>query len=229
MQALSEITASDIMDRAPAHLRGLTFEKPAPQKQPEIVTLNQLDTSQPKVAQAVEYARKWQARRADSPEASYLLASKGKGVGKTHILKSILWSQQIIPLGVNGIIAPANRFYMADDLIGLAFGRQGANVRSLIPSTDNFVCIDDIGTESKPEFCAKDSWPRERQVTWFKVVNHCYENRIGIIATTNLKIGPDFEEWIGSRAFSRLMEMAPKGYMRDLTGVPDWRKMASGR
>lgn len=220
---------SEVLERRMPELRGLEFEPSKPPKQPEMVNLFDLDTSHPKVSQAVEWARKWQVRSKDHPDASYILASTEKGVGKTHILKSILWSEQIIPVGIEGLPSPANHFYMADDLINRLFGKERARVGSLIPSKDSFVCVDDIGTESKPEFVAKDSWPRERQVAWFKVVNHCYENQIGIIATTNLKIGPELEEWIGSRAFSRLMEMAPKGFMRDLSGVADWRKKASGR
>lgn len=224
MQQISEI----LQHRMPV-LRGLEFEPPKPIKQSEIFTLIDLDTSDKRVSDAVQWARKWQERHREHSEASYVLSSQGKGVGKTHILKAILWSKRIVPVGIDGVPSPANQFYMADDLINRLFGKEKAQARSLIPIKDSFVCIDDVGTESKPEYVGKDSWPRERQVAWFKVVNHCYENKIGLILTTNLKIGPELEDWIGSRSFSRLMEMAPKGFMRDLSGVADWRKKASGR
>ncbi len=34
---------------------------------------------------------------------------------------------------------------------------------------------------------------------------------------------------LGDRCWNRLLEMAPKGFMRDLSQVPSWRVTASGR
>lgn len=224
-------TIDAVLTRPTPQLRGITAQPPKPAKQQRISTLAQLDTSNPKIAQAVEYARKWQARRAGNPEASYILASKDKGVGKTHILKSILWSEYDMPERFNDHIKiPANDFFMANDITRLIQGQEfGQTVADVIPKSRSFVCIDDIGTEQPFKFVGKEQQAHTRHSVWFSIVNHCYEHRIGIIATTNLQIGPELEEWVGSRAFDRLMEMAPKGFMRDLTGVPSWRKATSGR
>jgi DNA replication protein DnaC len=68
----------------------------------------------------------------------------------------------------------------------------------------------------------------EIQNRYFKVIDYCYTYQISIVMTSNLSADA-LRRHIGERSWSRLQKMAPKGFMRDLSGVPDYRLREGGR
>jgi hypothetical protein len=159
----------------------------------------------------------------------------GKGVGKTHIALSIWWSSlytAAFPTRPGQPVkqlpaTPVNCFYMAADLIDRLHNKE--LISSLIPPhKTEFVIIDDVGMEKKLEFVSGPSQEHQMRILWFEIVNHCYKKKIGIVMTSNKSL-PELRDYVGEQAWSRLIHMAPQGFIRDLTGVPDYRQILGGR
>lgn len=225
MQHITELTRT----RPTPPLRGLTVEQPPAPKSPERVTLAQLEPRNETLTAAIDAARAWSRRLTDHPEASLILSSQSKGVGKTHIAKSCWWSQYFTAKGYE---CPSNPFFMADQLSQMLHGAdvQRAALRSMIaPGRHRFVVIDDLGIEQNLQYVSGENQTRSRQSIWYNVINHCYESKIGLVITTNLEITKQLPAWVGDAAFDRLMEMAPAGFMIDLSSVSSYRREKSGR
>lgn len=215
-------------------------EPPVTTRTLEKVSLSALDTSHPQVATAVQAAYDWQKRRrADHLDASLVLAGP-YGTGKTHIARAILWTTIDGPEGHPDAWVPAGKFFMANDLLLLmaahqdrATGMVSAPRPSTLVGSAPLVVIDDIGGEQSLPYISKDEQAMEISARYFRFVNYCYTSMVGIIATTNLSISggnrSDFAQHIGGRAFDRLSQMAPAGFMVGLHGVPSWRVKSSGR
>lgn len=207
-------------------------------KIPRRRTLAELDTSvHPRMKRAVDMARSWQRRRREQPNASLVLVAAGVtgpdgkpdllrtgyGCGKTHIALACLWS--VCYMLDDEPVAPAGKFFLAEQLV--------ANLAADTPPAAELgnapiVVIDDVGAEGTIPYVAKESQDHERHARYFKAVNHCYERGVSVIITGNLRMD-DLAYHIGGRAWSRLLQMAPRGYMLDMTGVPDWRRREGGR
>lgn len=218
------------------------------------VTLSQLDTSHPVVAQAVAIAHNWLRRKeSGAAHASIVLVATqvqengrpsltmtGYGCGKTHIAKSIYWASCRMIDGEP--VAPLGVFYMANDLILSLSEKENDGMFQLCSTTSEYdsttgemvevhphvLVIDDVGTEKQIPYITADNQQRERQLRYFEAINYCYERGISVVITGNMRLH-DMESHIGGRAWSRLMEMAPAGFMLDMTNVPDWRRKNSGR
>jgi DNA replication protein DnaC len=201
------------------------------------------------VAQAVQAARNWQALRRRQinrertspgvrPFASLILAAPNYGCGKTHIALAAFWSVALYDCGVP--VAPAGRSFMASALIqslegdtsaASQIGRRWSDLDGTQYGTP-LVLIDDVGTEGTLEYVAERRQEAEMHTRYFKVIDYCYQNGIGVLMTSNLPLvgnGRTLEAHVGGRAWSRLMEMAPAGLMVDMSGVPDYRKKSGGR
>lgn len=210
--------------------------EPKPYAPPERATLHQLDTTvHPMIAVAVQAARKWQVRRREVANASLVLVAAavegdinrtGYGCGKTHIARSILWSICLWDGDVP--VAPVGKFHTAADLLELSDGTD-ADIGALLGSAPILV-IDDVGSEGHLQYITQkgDSQSIEKQTRYFRIIDYCYRKGIAVIVTSNLSF-PALSTHMGGRCWSRLMEMAPTGYMLDLTGVPDYRRKTSGR
>lgn len=196
-------------------------------------TLHELDTTHQTIRDAIHMARMWadRKRRGDS-EASIVLVGP-VGTGKTHIARSVLWS--ICLATEDGQpIAPAGKFFLASDLLlkfsptstswgGVEMPR-AADIIGQVP----IVVIDDIGAEGTIPYITVDNQEQERQARYFRAIDYCYTWRISLVITSNLSIG-QLQKHLGRRCWDRLSEMAPRGFMFDLTGVPSWRQKQSGR
>lgn len=90
------------------------------------------------------------------------------------------------------------------------------------------IVIDDVGAEQTLPFVGKDDQEAEKQARYFRVIDYCYGRGISVIMTSNLK-PPQLAELLGGRCWDRLSEMAPRGFVIDLSGVPSWRRAQSGR
>ena len=217
-------------------------EPPVTTRTLEKVSLDTLDTSHPQVATAVQAARDWQKRRrSDHLDASLVLAGS-YGTGKTHIARAILWTTVDGPEGHPDAWVPAGKFFMANDLLLLmaahqdrATGMVSAPRPSTLVGSAPLVVIDDIGGQQAIPFIKQDEVSQESEIhaRYFRFIDYCYTSMVGIIATTNLSIAggnrSDFAQHIGGRAFDRLSQMAPAGFMVGLHGVPSWRVKSSGR
>lgn len=203
--------------------------------------LNELDTTwHPAVKTAVSAARKWQIRRrvqvANNRRAyaSLVLVAKGVtgdinctgyGCGKTHIARSCLWSIAYLMDGEP--IAPVGKMFLAEEIINRLDGEtQASNELSDAP----IIVIDDVGAEGLIPFVRQDEHIQagERHARYFKLLDYCYNAGISVIITGNLTLDA-LATHVGGRAWSRLLEMAPAGFMIDMTGVPDYRRRQSGR
>jgi DNA replication protein DnaC len=188
------------------------------------VTLDDLDLNSQGIKTAVETARRWAERKPTNQDAS-IVFSGPVGTGKTHIAKAILWS--IYNHLEDGTpVAPVGRFYVANDLIQAL--EPDTRVATLIPFDCPIFVIDDVGSEQNIAYVSNDFQAREIQNRYFKIIDYCYTWQVSTIITTNLKI-MELADRIGGRCFSRLQQMAPAGFMVDMAGVPDYRRVSSGR
>lgn len=210
-------------------------------KTPTRVRIGDLKTNHNlRVADAVHAAHEWKARYKDGYMDASLVLSGPYGTGKTHIAKSILWSIVDVPDGHSDAAVPAGKFYLANDLLLLLAPMQNKTTGvvdaprpSSIIGTAPIVVIDDIGGQQVFQYISKDDQEHERHARYFRFIDYCYTAMVCVIITTNLSIeglqDSQFARHIGGRAFDRLSEMAPKGFMIGLDGVPSWRQKVGGR
>ena len=216
-------------------------------KLPKRRKLSDLDASwHPKVASAIEAAREWQARRNRQGEqgkpqnASLVLIASGirtedgfvdpsctgYGCGKTHIALACMWAESYTDESGTPV-APAGKFFEAARLItNLSPGESPAWEIGAAP----IIVIDEVGDEGFIPFVKQDadSQAFERQARYRSVIDYCYRNGVSVVMTSNLT-ATQLAKHIGGRAWDRLAEMAPLGFIVDMTGVPSWRMKESGR
>ena len=217
--------------------------QPAPpvnMKVPKQATLAELDTSNELVAFAVQQARAWAKRKRGGYLDASMILSGPYGTGKTHIAKAILWSMRDTPDEYPNAAVPAGRFYLANDLLlrlsptrDKATGVLNMPRPSALIGTAPIVVIDDVGGQQIIPYVAKEDQEYERHARYFLFVDKCYSEQVSLIITTNLSIvelqDSQFAKHIGGRAFDRLQEMAPVGFMVGLDDVPSWRQKVGGR
>jgi len=216
-------------------------QPPVKTRTPQRVSLGTLDTSHPLVANAVQRARDWQARQRNGYLDASLILSGDYGTGKTHIARAVLWSITDGPEGQPGAAVPAGRFYLANDLLLLmaaihdkATGMVSAPRPATLIGSAPLVVIDDVGgQQSLPYIGNKDAQEIEINARYFRFIDYCYTEMVAVIITTNLSLTggkqSDFATHIGGRAYDRLSEMAPAGFIVGLDGVPSWREREGGR
>ena len=187
--------------------------------------IDELDTSDKRVAYAVKQARAWAERKRNGYMDASMIFSGPFGTGKTHIAKSILWSIVDEVPGHPMSAVPAGKFYLANDLLlrmgavqDKATGIVSPVRTSSLVGTAPIVVIDDVGGQQIIPFVAGPDQDNERHARYFRFVDYCYTDMVSLIITTNLSLGgfekSPFAQHIGGRAFDRLAEMAPKGFMR---------------
>lgn len=218
-------------------------------------TLNSLRETHPDLAIAVATVRRWgqavNAARAamndvaDETQARgpSLILSGPNGTGKTHIARAIQWSMVDAAIDDDGhaigdMVAPSCRWYSAADLLGRLgndsdsdgysySGRPGQMVNNA-----PFVIVDDVAAELTIPFVAYPAQELERQMRYHLFFDWCVSNNVPVVLTTNLAAaGPDSDlaRHVGPRAWSRLMQMVPRGFIVSLWNVPDYRMIAGGR
>lgn len=96
------------------------------------------------------------------------------------------------------------------------------------PATTKVVVIDDVGREGELRFSKRDETQLlEKQARYYRVINHCYDlfqqgYGISLIVTSNLRLKA-LAEFLGGASWTRLLQMAPNGCVRDMTGVRNYR------
>ena len=205
------------------------------------VRINDLDTTHhQQVATAVQAARDWKTRMIGGDLDASLVLSGPYGTGKTHIAKSILWSTVYTVEGKPDVVVPVGRFFIANELLTRLAPSQDKITNALeMPRPSSLVgnapmvIIDDVGGQQIIPYVSRDDQDGERHARYFRFIDYCYTAMVSVIITTNLSIegleDSQFARHIGGRAFDRLSEMAPVGFMVGLDGVPSWRQKQGGR
>lgn len=236
MQNISEILTKEWIEVQD----GDATQEPKPLKRPGRARIADLDTSHPAMASAVKAAYDWAERKRQGYEDASLVLSGPYGTGKTHIARAILWSIILEPEGHPEAAVPAGRFFLANDLLmrmtptkeketGMIMTPRASDLVGNAP----IVVIDDVGGQQILPYVAAADQDDERSARYFRFIDHCYVTQVSVIITTNLSMGggfrSEFAEHIGGRAWDRLNEMAPAGFMVGLDGVPSWRVKKGGR
>jgi DNA replication protein DnaC len=197
------------------------------------VKLSELDVSHTLVKGAVDMCKRWAKRMRRGETGASMVLVGPYGTGKTHIARAVLWS---ICLTIEGgvPVSPAGKFFHATDLMQKLnptrtdWGGFDIPLPSTFIGTAPIVVIDDVGSEQTIPFIKAEDQTTERQARYFRVIDYCYTFNIAVVITSNLSIR-QLEKHLGGRAWDRLCQMAPTGFMFDLSGVPSWRQKESGR
>lgn len=197
------------------------------------VTLAQLDQSHPLIKAAVAMCYRWRDEKQNGRDYASVVLTGPYGSGKTHIALALLWSI-VLELDNGQAVAPVGKFFKATDLLMKMNPTRSDWGGYDVPRPADFigqvpiVVIDDIGTEQRLPFITGNDQAGEIQARYYRVIDYCYMHNISIVATCNTSLS-QLETIVGGRAWDRLCQMAPKGFMMDLTGVPSWRRLQSGR
>lgn len=218
-------------------------------------TLNSLQITHPDLTEVISKVRQWgaafnAARRAMNDIADEtparppsLILSGPNGTGKTHIARAIQWSMVDAATDEEGrpiddLVGPSCRWYTAADLLGrLGSGADSdgytySSQPGQMVGSAPFVIIDDVAAELTIPYVAYPAQENERQIRYHLFFDWCVSNRAAVILTTNLTAaGTDsgLARHVGERAWSRLMQLVPRGFIVSLWNVPDYRLIASGR
>ena len=205
----------------------------APTRTVQRATLGELDTRHATVKAAVDMVHRWADIKRDNHQDASVVLCGPVGTGKTHIARAILWSISLAT-EEGQPVAPAGKFFYANDLLlkfspaSTAWGGAEMPRAGDIIGQAPIVVIDDIGAEGAIPFVKAEEQDQERQARYFRAIEYCYTWKISLVVTSNLSIS-QLQQHLGPRCWDRLGQMAPKGFMFDLTGVPSWRQKASGR
>lgn len=119
------------------------------------------------------------------------------------------------------------RFFEARELMAL-FDQSDYEPGRMAMNFGNLLVIDDVGREGSLRWEKRDvdSQDAERQNRYYNIINTCYQRDVGVVITSNLS-SRQLAATVGGAAWSRLLQMAPKKYRINMTGIPDMRPMLS--
>ena len=215
--------------------RAFDDQPPARGRQIERRTLAELDQTNPNVRAAVEMCHRWAERKRQGHMDASMVLCGPVGTGKTHIAKAILWSMAYT-LEDGTAVGYAGKFFTAADLMSINSPTRSDFGTTETPRPASYIgnapilVIDDIGSEGIIPYVRTDDDTQAAEIAarYFRVIDYCYSWNVSLVITSNLSI-PQLATRLGPRNWDRLGQMAPAGFMIDLTGVPSWRQKESGR
>jgi DNA replication protein DnaC len=209
--------------------------------------LTDLTTGHMQADQAARYnaliakIRKWKEETVHNPGLSFLLSSQQVGTGKTHIAKainasfcSVVGEMEYIGEEPQFSLEYSSKMYTARELIQLLGGDETMGLWDIVPKHIKCLVIDDLGREGYLNYVKADQQLEEKQTRYFHLINHLYETRrngrfpVSLFITTNLT-AQEVQALLGDATWSRLLEMCPLGYIVQLAGIDDYRRVKSGR
>lgn len=216
----------------------------------EAIRYDHLDeTEAAKLQAAVEVARRFSRSLRDNPGVSMLLiASKpttdnghvlasdctGYGCGKTMIAQIVHYTNsqiQYSPAAPGDLyIRPRGQYLEARQAMAL-FDKYDFDLRAAFSEFGNLVVVDDVGREGALRWEKRDPefQLQEKRDRYYSLVDYCYDQKVSLIMTSNMK-STDLGEFLGGATWSRLLQMAPPEYRLNLTGIRDMRPLlARGR
>ncbi len=220
-------------------------------------TLSQLQTSHMNSEQEgwfnglLKRVRHWRKDVENNPQESFIISSS-IGIGKTHISKAVMTTFATI-IGDMEYVGTEPRFqmvnnallYTAPDIIRkLGELEKGVGVSLLIPRRIRCLVIDDMGREGNLPYVKAENQKEEKRKRYFELINYLYEHRrvsthgyrdyldrknaVSLFITTNLS-SKELEDMLGAAVFSRLLQLCPRGNIFELSGIPDYRRVVTGR
>lgn len=229
---------------APSSYRPITFEEA--RSTFNLPTLGQLTTNHLNRQQANQLTellisvRSWRTQADQRPGLSYAILSPDVGIGKTHIAESVAASYA----SITGDLAYENdaplftleqtaRLYTARELINLLGGEHAQPLSQIAPPHIRCLVIDDLGREGYLDYVKASEQQKEKQARYFHLIDHIYKRRQGrspvsLFITSNL-LANQLTDLLGEAVWDRLLQLAPRGYITELTGLPSYRRLASGR
>ena len=206
------------------------------------LTTNHMTARQRQHFEAViDRVKEWRRMAGQLPGLSMLLMSRQVGIGKTHIARSVVSSFSAIVGDLvyeddepQFALEQCARLYTARELINQLGGDDARGLWEICPSTVQALVIDDLGREGYLDFVKADQQQAEKQARYFHLINHIYQRQqngrypVSLFITTNLD-EEGCKELLGEAVWSRLLEMCPRGYILEVTGLDDYRPVKSGR
>lgn len=217
----------------------------------ETVQLDSFEIWHPSIRPLYNLAEEWIERKNNGSSNLSLVICGDVGIGKTHISRILFWSvierdkdvystipfceddpeyDPLQPEPEDTVIysewytrASYLKAYQLIQLIESDF-----DISSLISKTCPVVIIDDVGNEVSIKYVSMVEQAAERQRRYNVIIDHCYENEISVVMTSNFDL-VELCAHLGKRSWDRLSEMAPKGYMIEIFDVSSYREVRSGR
>lgn len=200
---------------------------------------------------AIDGAARWLAERQKFPNRSFVVTGP-VGTGKTTIIENIRNAYRIAmcatdwdgrPIPGTEIEISSGRFITSTALMSLlnpghvmvdGWGEVGRTSLEQMFGRVDVIAVDDCGREQIP-YTAAANIEAVRQSRYWEFMDWCYRRGKTILLTSNIPllvanssgqaaVNPAFVAIMGDAAFSRLHEMAA-GFMFDLTGLPDYRRV----
>lgn len=185
--------------------------------------------------------KNWRTECRERPGLSFLLMSKQVGIGKTHIARAVVSSFSHV-VGEWAFMDDQPQFslekkarlFTARELINQLGGDEMRPVWEIVPTYVGALVIDDLGREGYLDYVKADQQAAEKQARYFHLINHIYQRQqqnrypVSLFITTNLDEA-GCKELLGEANWSRLLELCPRGYIVELSGLDDYRPIKSGR
>jgi DNA replication protein DnaC len=207
----------------------------------DLTTAHMTPEQKARFDQLLTRVREWREGTRFAPGLSMMLMSRQVGIGKTHIARSVVSSfsaiiGELYYLGDEPQFALETRarLYTARELISYLGGDEARDVWTIVPHTVQCLVIDDLGREGYLDFVKADQQQAEKQARYFHLINHLYQRwqngryPVSLFITTNLN-SAECQELLGEAVWSRLLEMCPRGYIVEVSGLEDYRRVKSGR
>lgn len=148
----------------------------------------------------------------------------GCGVGKTLLAQIIFYAtHQVFSDGEEVTLSPTGRFFEARELMAV-FDEGQEKLEYVLSSIPRLIVIDDMGREGALRWEKRDPESQKNEVKnrYYTVINHCYLENKSLIITSNMS-SRHLAAFLGEASTSRLIQMTPKEYRINLTGLKDRR------
>lgn len=153
----------------------------------------------------------------------------GYGCGKTTLAQIAYYANRSVMYAKGDpgsiYINPIGRFFSSREVMAL-FDADNFNERYTFQNMGKVVVIDDLGREGtlKWEKRDLDMQLQEKQDRYYSLINYCYYNDVSLIITSNLT-SREMATFLGGASWSRLLQMVPKRYRINMTGIRDMRPL----
>ena len=188
--------------------------------------------------QVVGAAKKFLNAVIDHPGLSMIIVAgpiesdptrSGYGCGKTMLSQIIHQANSSFRyaagLPESLMVTPKGNYFEARQLMAL-FDGNDFRPSQTFGNFGNLVVIDDVGREGNLRFERRDAdnQAEEKIARYYNVIDWCYSRKIGVIMTSNMS-ATELSQFLGGASWSRLLQMSPKRYRLNLTGVRDMRPL----
>lgn len=153
----------------------------------------------------------------------------GYGCGKTTLAKAAYYANSSYSYAMGAPdslnVFPIGRFFSAREVMAL-FDSENFDQKYAFQNLGKMIVIDDLGREGtlKWEKRDLDMQLQEKQDRYYSLINYCYDKGISMIITSNLT-SREMATFLGGASWSRLLQMVPKKYRINMTGIRDMRPL----